>query len=125
MRGAPNAPPCPAGPDAVRAGLSLSATSLRTRLPPRPELRRIGGILLRVLAGVFGGYGVTALATMLLSVSLPMSRSEAVVVATMASFAVHAGAVVWAFAVRSAWRAAGGIAAAAAMLWLLLLLLER
>ena len=41
------------------------------------------------------------------------------------TLAVHAGAVVWAFAVRSAWRAAGGIAAAAAMLWLLLLLLER
>jgi len=107
----------------TRAG--LAAASLRARLPPGAELRRVGGILLRVAAGVFGGYGVAALATMLLSVSLPMPRAEAVVTATMASFAVHAGAMVWAFAARGAWRAAGGIAGAAAVLWLSLLMQGR
>lgn len=102
--------------------LSLpSAASIRARLPPGAEWRRVGGILLRVLAGVFGGYGVAALATMLLSLLLPMPRAEAVMTATMASFAVHAGAMVWAFGARGALRAAGGIAALAALLWLLLL----
>ncbi|MCR0985181.1 DUF3649 domain-containing protein [Roseomonas populi] len=109
----------------MRAGLPVpSAASLRARLPPGAELRRAGGIVLRILAGVGGGYAVAALSTTVLSLGLPMQRAEAVLTATMASFAVYAGAVVWAFAARNAWRACAGIAGTAALLVAVLYLLQ-
>lgn len=107
-------PPWPARPCAA----------LRTRLRPGAEARRIGGIVLRVLAGVGGGYGLAALFTMALSLGLPMPRAEAVLAATMASFAVHAGAIVWAFAASGPLRAWLGLAVPAAALALLLFLMQ-
>lgn len=58
-------------------------------------------VVSRTLAGVGGGYVMTAAATMFLSQVLPMSRGAAVLTATMLSFAIYAGAIVWAFSVRS------------------------
>ncbi len=104
--------------------LSVCITSVRTRLPSGAELRRIGGLLLRILSGIGGGYAVAALSTILLSLTLPMARSEAVLTATMASFAVHAAAIVWAFAARDALRALTGVAAAAVLLILVLYALQ-
>jgi hypothetical protein len=80
----------------------------------------------RVLLAAFGGYGVAALATAFLSLTLPMVRSEAVATATLLSFAILAGAVVWVFAARSLTRAAIGLGVPGALLglglWLVLAL---
>lgn len=109
----------------TRFGLaSLRSTSPRRWLPPGPELRRAASLVSRVVAAVCGGYAIAGLATVTLSFSLPLARSEAVLVATMSSFAVYAVAVVWAFAARDAWRAWLGMAGAAALLLLLVLFLQ-
>lgn len=105
----------------------LSATLgglLRDRLRPGAEARRIAGILLRLLAGVGGGYAVAALFAAALSVGLPMPRAEAVLTATMASFAVYAASIIWAFAASGVWRACIGLAVPAAALAALLFLLQ-
>ncbi|PWC27524.1 DUF3649 domain-containing protein [Teichococcus aestuarii] len=98
--------------------------AFRTRLPPGAALRRAMGIALRVLAGAGGGYAVAALFTAALSLGLPMPRAEAVLTATMASFAVYAAAIVWAFAAPGVLRAWAGLAAVAAALALVLFLLQ-
>lgn len=71
----------------------------------------------RIVAAVFGGYGLAAAASVA-AVSLPMARTEAVLVGMLASFAVYTGAVVWVFAVRSARRAWAGLVLAAVPLLL-------
>lgn len=74
----------------------------------------------RVLTAIPLGYGATSLLVMALARLLPGSRPDATVFATMASFGLYAGLVVYIFAAASAWRAfavtlvlgaaAGGIA---------------
>jgi hypothetical protein len=59
----------------------------------------------RVLAAVLGGYVVAALASVSLSLWLPVARAEAVVSGMMTSFLVYLVAVLWCFACRSAWLA--------------------
>ncbi|VVO10848.1 DUF3649 domain-containing protein [Pseudomonas fluorescens] len=59
----------------------------------------------RVLAAVLGGYLVAALASVSLSLWLPMARAEAVVIGMMTSFLAYLVAVLWCFACRSAWQA--------------------
>lgn len=66
----------------------------------------------RIVAAVFGGYGLAALASVA-AVALPMARTEAVLVGMLASFAIYTAAVVWVFAVRSARRAWAGLGVAA------------
>ena len=107
----------------MAAAPALAPRRLRDRLRPGPATKRSAGIALRLLAGFGGGYGVAALLTVLLAATLPMPRVEAVLTASMASFAVLAGAIVWAFAAGSPWRACAGIAVPAALLGLALLLL--
>ena len=63
----------------------------------------------RVLAAVFGGYLVTALASVCLTLWVPMARTEAVVTGMMSSFVVYLLAVIWCFACRTAWRAWFGL----------------
>lgn len=66
----------------------------------------------RVLAAAPGGYLLVTLVTALLGLLLPGPRAEAVLTATMLSFALYAGVIVWAFAARSAaqvWRGLGGV----------------
>lgn len=63
----------------------------------------------RAVAAIFGGYLLTATATTLLAVLLPMARADATIIGTMLSFAVYACAVMWVFAVRSALRAWLGV----------------
>ena len=64
----------------------------------------------RVLAALFGGYLFAALASISLSLWLPMPRAEAVVSGMMTSFLVYLVAVLWCFASRSAWQAWFGLA---------------
>jgi hypothetical protein len=59
----------------------------------------------RVLAAVLGGYLVSALASVSLTMWLPMDRAEAVVTGMMSSFLVYLVAVLWCFACRNAWQA--------------------
>ena len=59
----------------------------------------------RVFAAVLGGYLVAALASVSLSLWLPMARAEAVVIGMMTSFLAYLVAVLWCFACRSAWQA--------------------
>ncbi|WP_223448054.1 MULTISPECIES: DUF3649 domain-containing protein [Pseudomonas] len=63
----------------------------------------------RVLAAVFGGYLVASLASVSLSLWLPVARAEAVVIGMMTSFLVYLLAVIWCFACGSAWRAWFGV----------------
>ncbi|MCP1499737.1 membrane-associated HD superfamily phosphohydrolase [Pseudomonas migulae] len=59
----------------------------------------------RVLAAVVGGYIVAALASVSLSLWVPMARADAVVTGMMTSFLAYLCAVIWCFACRSAWQA--------------------
>ncbi len=66
------------------------------------------------------GYANAALWQAALARALPMARIDATMTATMASFAIFAGAAVWAFAARTVARAATGLAGAAILAALLL-----
>jgi|GEM_PF-1512675 len=74
----------------------------------------------RAVAAILGGYAVAALATGCLSLVLAnwagMARVEAVITATLLSFLWFTLAVIWVFAVDTAWRAWGGLLASAALL---------
>ncbi|MFC0710523.1 hypothetical protein [Azorhizophilus paspali] len=61
----------------------------------------------RVVLAVFGGYGFSALATVSLSWALPLPPAQAVLTATMLSFALFCALAIWAFSASSAWRAWG------------------
>ncbi|UMY17366.1 iron transporter [Methylobacterium organophilum] len=55
----------------------------------------------RIALAALGGYGLAALLTALLSLTLPLDRAEAVTASTLASFAVMALAVLYVFSARS------------------------
>lgn len=63
----------------------------------------------RMLAALLGGYILSALASVSLTLWLPMARAEAVVTGMMSSFLVYLVAVLWCFACRSAWQAWFGL----------------
>ncbi|NSX03255.1 DUF3649 domain-containing protein [Cupriavidus gilardii] len=82
-----------------------------------PRVRSIGSIVSRIAAAVLGGYALAALASVA-ALALPIGKPQAVLTGMLASFAIYAGAVIWVFAVRSAWRAWAGLLVAAAPLLL-------
>lgn len=90
-----------------------SAVSLRYRL----------AIASRATAAAVGGYALSVACTMLLSLIWPAPPAQAVMWATMLSFAVYAFAVLWAFATPSALRAWLGLSASTVLValsvWLL------
>lgn len=59
----------------------------------------------RACAAIAGGYAFAASASALLALCLPLPRADAVVTATLLSFALYAAAALRAFAAPSAWRA--------------------
>ena len=77
----------------------------------------------RVIAGFIGGYILTAYITMVLAQVLPMSRADAVVLASLLSYIWFCIAIIWVFAVKSALKAwlgiIGGIAPFVAIHYLL------
>jgi len=75
-----------------------------------PLLRYRLAVASRAVAAIGGGYLLAAATTTVLSLVLPLSRSEAVVTATLLSFVVYACAAIWVFAAATAWRAWLGIA---------------
>lgn len=75
------------------------------------NLRRTAGaaaLVSRIAAALFGGYALAALASVA-TLALPMSKPQAVLTGMLLSFVVYAGAVIWVFAVRNAWRAWAGL----------------
>lgn len=68
----------------------------------------LGALVSRIVAALFGGYGLAALASVA-ALALPLDRPQAVLTGMQASFLVYAVAVIWVFAARSAWRAWSGL----------------
>ncbi|MHC6224913.1 iron transporter [Pseudomonas sp. X10] len=62
-------------------------------------------ILSRIGAALFGGYAFSYAATAFLARVLPLSASDAVIVATLPAFIFYTAAILWAFASRDALRA--------------------
>lgn len=75
-------------------------------------LHRYGPLLSRIIAALFGGYALGALGSVA-TLALPMARTEAVIMGMLLSFLIHAGAVIWVFAVGTATRAWAGLGVAA------------
>ena len=81
---------------------------MKAKLATLPLSYRLA-VTSRVLAAVFGGYLVAALASVALTMWLPLSRAEAVVTGMTISFLVYLVAVLWCFACRTAWSAWVGL----------------
>jgi hypothetical protein len=75
----------------------------------------------RTAAGVLGGYALASLVAASCAAALPSIRSEAVLTGMLLGLLVAAGALMWAFAARSALHAWAWIAGPAAVLALGLL----
>ena len=76
------------------------------------RVRATGPLISRIVAALFGGYVLAALFSVAV-LALPLSKPQAVLTGTLASFAIYAGAVIWVFAVRSALKAWAGLLIAA------------
>jgi hypothetical protein len=75
---------------------SLNHSTVRYRL----------GVASRALAAIGGGYALAAGSTIALALALrSQPREEAVMLATLPSYLIWAGAVIWVFAARTAGRA--------------------
>jgi len=72
------------------------------------RVRSTGPLISRIVAALFGGYALAALASVAV-LALPMSKPQAVLTGMLASFAIYAAAVIWVFAVRSALKAWVGL----------------
>lgn len=59
-------------------------------------------LISRVVAAVLGGYALAHALPITLAAALPLPRAEAALFAIQLSFLVYTGAVLWAFAARSA-----------------------
>ncbi len=94
------------------------------RLRLSDAARHRWAVVSRAIAAIAGGYVLAALCSTALALWLPLARAEAVTTGALASFAVYAGAVMWAFAARTAGRAWAGIgwpcAVLGAAVWLTL-----
>ncbi|NEW87521.1 DUF3649 domain-containing protein [Rhodopseudomonas sp. WA056] len=79
------------------------------------RIRSIGALTSRIVAALVGGYALAALCSVAV-LALPISKPQAVLTGQLASFAICAGVVIWAFAARSALTAWIGLALVAAVL---------
>ena len=70
----------------------------------------------RLLAAVVGGYMLASLASVCLTLWLPISRADAVVSGMLSSFVFDLLAVIWCFACRTAARAWFGVLVPSAIL---------
>lgn len=92
---------------------------------PTPLARYRLAVFSRAVAAIGGGYLLAALTTALLALCLPMARVDAVITATLLSFAIYTCAVLWVFATRSALRAWLGLLLPCAALAAALFALQR
>lgn len=68
---------------------------------PHPRL----GLFSRIVAAVIGGYALASVFSIFFSYLLPAALPEAVLGATLFSFAIYTAAVIWVFAAANATRA--------------------
>ena len=104
----------PAHPSRVAsqaATTDATTTSTRHRWLPvnREGLLYRGGVAVRALAAIVGGYLLSALIAAVLALYLPTDRLEASLTGTMVAVAVYPCVAMWMFAVRSAGRAVLGL----------------
>jgi hypothetical protein len=78
--------------------------------------RPILSICQRILAAVWGGYALATLSSIVLAGLLPVARADAVLAASLLSFAIYTGTILWAFAARTVLRAWVGILVPVAIL---------
>ena len=76
-----------------------------------PTLRYRFDVFARALAAIAGGYALAAgvMAALALALKSSAPREEVIMLATLPSFLVWAGAIVWVFSARTAWRAWAGV----------------
>lgn len=98
---------------------SAAATRTAGKAPSRPGW----DMPLRITLALFGTYGLTSTSTAMLARLLPGAALDASMVASMISFAIAAGIVVWIFAARSALAVTGWVlglmVATGGLFWLL------
>lgn len=63
------------------------------------------GVASRAIAAIVGGYALSALVATVSAIYFPGTRAEAAIFGMLLSFVIYTLAVMWVFAVRSAWRA--------------------
>lgn len=63
------------------------------------------GVASRALAAIVGGYALSALVATVSAIYFPGTRAEAAIFGMLVSFVIYTLAVMWVFAVRTAWRA--------------------
>ncbi|MFP6848310.1 MAG: DUF3649 domain-containing protein [Pseudomonas sp.] len=76
-------------------------------------------LLSRTAAAIFGGYALTSAVVIMLGAVLPLPKSQAILAASLASFAVYTAAIIWVFAVQDNRRAWLGLLLPAVLLALL------
>ena len=84
-----------------------------------------GGVTVRAVAAIGGGYVFTSIASALIALALPMPRADAVTTATLLSFVVYTCIILWVFATSSALRACVGVIASCAVLGAILWFVGR
>ncbi|WP_397473840.1 iron transporter [Pusillimonas sp.] len=92
--------------------MSTRKTNKPQKLPPTAHRWNIAS---RTLLAVAGGYAIAAAATASLSLALPLPRAQAVMAATLLSFALYCALAVWAYSAATA-RRAWAVAAVLAVL---------
>jgi hypothetical protein len=93
-------------PDSVPAGEDADGYSRHGWLPRgSAALRYRLGVASRALAAIVGGYALSALVATVSAIWFPGTRAEAAIFGMLLSFVIYTLAVMWVFAVRSAWRA--------------------
>lgn len=104
--------------------MSLSVHTLPSQShAKRGSLRYRLAIASRALAAIAGGYALAAGTNVALALALKNTgpKEDVIMLATMPSFLVWAGAVIWVFTVRTAGRAWAGVATPgvllAAVIW--------
>jgi hypothetical protein len=92
--------------DSVPAGEDAEGYSRHGWLPRgSAALRYRLGVASRALAAIVGGYALSALVATVSAIYFPGTRAEAAIFGMLLSFVIYTLAVMWVFAVRSAWRA--------------------
>jgi hypothetical protein len=94
----------------TQASAQASISTRHRWLPVNREgLLYRGGVLVRALVAILGGYLFSALLAAVLAVYLPADRLEASLTGTLVAVTVYPCAVMWVFAARTALRAMLGL----------------
>lgn len=94
-----------------------TATRASTTPAPSPLWLYRLRIASRAAAAIFGGYALAASSATLLAAVLPLPRVDAVLLAIMLAFIVHAVAAMWAFRCDSLTQLWVGLLAPSAVCW--------